>query len=168
MLTATVIRTRAPRFPIQTPIYYRDRSDQDRIEGMTLNISRSGVLFQCATELERRRSLQVRILFPGELTGESPARMICTATVLRKQPELSAVAVSIGNCRFQQACIKAGTVGVRQKALSSDAARVENAAVAEARTFQATYHHLLIAADRRHAGRRVGARIRGLTCEEAA
>ena len=56
---------------------------------------------------------------------------------------------------------------MRQKALSSDAARVQNAAVAEGQTFQSTYQ-LLSVPERGHAGRDVGGRIRRLTCEEAA
>jgi hypothetical protein len=65
---------------------------------------------------------------------------------------------------YQEGC---NEPGVCPKGASGCAVPVYNASRIEAQTFQSTYH-LLSAADRGHAGRRVGARIRRLTCEEAA
>ncbi len=102
MIAPAAYRTRPPRFPIRAPIYYRGRWEPDWTEGTTLNISRGGVLFQSPTELEPQCVVQVRILFPAELTGAAAANMVGTATILRMEPERSAVAASLVNCRFVQ------------------------------------------------------------------
>jgi hypothetical protein len=103
MLTDSTYKTRAPRFPIKAPVYYRDDCDRGWNEGTTINISRCGVLFQSPTELEPQQVVQMRILFPAELTGGAPTNVVCKATILRKEPKLSAVAASLANCRFLQA-----------------------------------------------------------------
>ena len=93
-------QSRAQRFPIQAPILYRQVCEEEWTEGTTLNISRGGVLFQNPTVLEPQQVLQVCILFPPELTGGAPAKMTCKATVLREEPERSAVAASMANCKL--------------------------------------------------------------------
>jgi hypothetical protein len=98
-----VPRSRPPRFPIQAPIYFRNGCDKEWTESTTLNISRGGVLFQSSLDIEPKQVLQVRILFPSELTGGAPAKMLCKATVLRKEPKRSAVAASIAHCKFLRA-----------------------------------------------------------------
>ena len=96
---------RAPRFPIQTPVYYRVNGGQGWQQGMTVNISRTGMLFQGESDLEPNTTFVARILFPAELTGTSPTCVLCRATIARTESDESAdgrttVAAAISHCRF--------------------------------------------------------------------
>ena len=96
---------RAERFPIRTPLRYRESGQAAWSEGTTVNISRSGVLFSSQKEIKPRTLLELRILFPEDVVGEKPANVICWGPVVRteppkyndRQPEL---AVSILRYRF--------------------------------------------------------------------
>ena len=79
---------RARRFPIEAPLRYRESGGSAWIEGTTVNISRSGVLFWAATDLEARTLLEMQIRFPTEITGGLPANVVCWGPVVRsEQPE---------------------------------------------------------------------------------
>jgi hypothetical protein len=96
---------RAERFPIRTPLRYRESGQAVWSEGTTVNISRSGVLFSSEKEIKPKTLLELRILFSEDVVGEKPANVICWGPVVRteppkyhdRQPEL---AVSILRYRF--------------------------------------------------------------------
>ena len=72
---------RAPRFPLTLPIRCRRAGDDDWIEGVTINISRSGVLFRASEPLDVDTRIDIRIVL-----GESPARtgeLRCDGHVVR-------------------------------------------------------------------------------------
>jgi hypothetical protein len=101
----TNYQSRAERFPIRTPLRYRASGESDWSEGTTLNISRSGVFFRAEKEVDLKTVLEMRILFPEEIIGESPANVLCWGPVVRTEaPEsphgLPAVAVAIVRYRF--------------------------------------------------------------------
>jgi hypothetical protein len=101
----TNYQPRAERFPIRTPLRYRASGESDWCEGTTLNISRSGVFFRAEKEVDLKTVLEMRILFPAEIIGESPANVLCWGPVVRTvAPEspngLPAVAVAIVRYRF--------------------------------------------------------------------
>ena len=75
---------RAQRFRIQTLVYYRESGKTAWEEGTTLNISRTGILFQTNTDLPLQTTIQIRITFPHEITGEAPADIICWGPIVRK------------------------------------------------------------------------------------
>jgi hypothetical protein len=76
---------RAQRFPISAPILYRERGESQWSEGTTVNISRSGILFRSARDLQLRSMLEMMILFPGEITGGAAADVICWGPVVRSE-----------------------------------------------------------------------------------
>jgi hypothetical protein len=92
---------RAQRFPIETPMRYRQGGQMAWSEGATVNISRSGVLFRAEQEIEPKTMLEMRITFPSEITGSVPANIGCWGPVIRKasinppetQPVLAAAIV---------------------------------------------------------------------------
>ncbi len=97
---------RAPRFPIEARMQYREGGETAWHEGTTVNISRSGVLFRADHVLDLRRVLEMRIAFPPELTGASETGVICWGPIVRHHPMLSAdecpaMAASIFHYRFQ-------------------------------------------------------------------
>jgi hypothetical protein len=74
---------RAHRFPISAPILYRERGESEWNEGTTVNISRSGILFRSSRDLQLKSMLEMRILFPAEITGGAEADVICWGPVVR-------------------------------------------------------------------------------------
>ena len=87
-------KTRAQRFPIEAPVRYRAGGDVAWGEGATVNISRSGVLFRAEKEIEPKTMLEMRIVFPSEITGNGPANILCwgrssakNASTLRAPPQ---------------------------------------------------------------------------------
>ncbi len=99
---------RAPRFPIEARMQYREGGETAWHEGTTINISRSGVLFRAARTLEPRKVLEMRIDFPPEYTGEAETSVVCWGPVVRSQPfpecdGQSTMAASIFHYRFHHA-----------------------------------------------------------------
>jgi PilZ domain len=60
---------RARRFPLTLPIRCRRAGDEGWIEGVTINISKSGVLFRTSEPLDVDTQIEMRIVL-----RESPAR----------------------------------------------------------------------------------------------
>ncbi len=95
---------RARRFPIQTPLQYRASGSTGWSAGTTLNISRSGVLFRAAGEIELATMLEMRIVFPAEITRAAPANVVCLGRVVRSEHagDLVSVAAAIVKYHFQR------------------------------------------------------------------
>ncbi len=79
-------KVRPPRFPIQTPLQYRQNGELEWLGGVTINISRSGVLFRADKTVATDAVLEMQIVFPAEVTGEIPARVFCSGPVVRTAP----------------------------------------------------------------------------------
>ena len=72
---------RAPRFPLTLPIRCRRAGDGGWIEGVTINISSSGVLFRTSEPLDVDTPVEMQIVL-----GESPARageLRCNGHIVR-------------------------------------------------------------------------------------
>jgi len=80
------MKSRAPRFPIQTPLHYRESGRQGWSDGTTVNISFTGVLFRAAKPLDPKTMIEMRILIPAEITGKGPANVVCWGPVVRTVP----------------------------------------------------------------------------------
>jgi hypothetical protein len=88
-----VANWRAERFPIRTELDYRTSSDGSWRRGLTLNISRSGVLFEAENEVEPKTMIEMRIVFPPEITGSVPANVVCWGPIVRAQGVALAAAI---------------------------------------------------------------------------
>jgi hypothetical protein len=75
--------TRAKRFAIQIPIYYRKPHASRWFEGRTKNISYSGVLFRAACFLQPKTTLELRFELPAVILGEAPGEVFCRGAVVR-------------------------------------------------------------------------------------
>ncbi len=98
-------RVRPTRFPIQTPLQYRQDGESEWHGGMTINISRSGVLFRADKSITPDVVLEMQIVFPAEATGELSARVFCWGPVVRTVSPDSldnrpALAAAISRYRF--------------------------------------------------------------------
>ena len=78
-------KPRAQRFPIETPVRYRASGAVVWTEGVTLNISRSGVLFRAEKEIASMAMLEIRIVFPSKITGNGPVSILCCGRVVRNE-----------------------------------------------------------------------------------
>lgn len=91
--------SRARRYEIGTLIRYRVRGEREWHEGVTENISISGVLIRANEPLDPQTAIEMRFLLPIELDGESAAEVFCRGLVIRSS-----------KCRFP-----AGTVTIATK-----------------------------------------------------
>jgi hypothetical protein len=96
---------RAPRFSIEIPFYFRRRSERSWREGMTDNISRSGVLFRTTDMLEENTLVDMQFALPLEVSGQPGALVACRGQIVRTVPPVSpdalpALAATISRYRF--------------------------------------------------------------------
>ena len=74
-------KARAQRFPIKLSLRYREGDTSSWHQGLTVNISRTGVLFQTDQDLLLHAPLEMQISFPEH----SKAILACRGPVVRKQ-----------------------------------------------------------------------------------
>ena len=103
-----LFKPRAERFPIHAPMRYRQQGESEWSDGTTINISRSGVLFRADKELNPATMLEMRIVFPPEITGECASNIICWGPLVRTEaasPQRAnpAMAASILRYRLKRA-----------------------------------------------------------------
>ncbi len=74
---------RARRYEIGTAIRFRVRGEREWHEGLTENISVSGLLIRSARALDPRTAIEMRFFLPVELDGECAAEVFCRGFVIR-------------------------------------------------------------------------------------
>ena len=72
---------RAQRFPIELHLRYREGDTSSWHQGLTVNISRTGILFQTEQALSLKAPLEMQISFPEHLS----VILACRGPVVRKQ-----------------------------------------------------------------------------------
>ena len=97
--------TRAKRFAIHIPIRYRKPHTSKWFEGMTENVSYSGVLFRAESPLLPETTVEMRIELPVAVLGEVPGEIVCRGAVVRIEESPisgipSALAVAIRGYRM--------------------------------------------------------------------
>jgi hypothetical protein len=74
---------RARRYEIGTAIRYRVRGERAWHDGVTENISISGVLMRSFRPLDPKTAVEMRFVLPVELDGERAAEVFCRGFVIR-------------------------------------------------------------------------------------
>ncbi len=74
---------RAQRFQLNLPLKYRQIGKNDWRDGITENISRSGLLFQAEESLEPTVQVEINLVLPPEIAGLSAAEVVCRGEVVR-------------------------------------------------------------------------------------
>ena len=97
---SAALTPRAQRFPVQTHVWYRASGNYVWSPGEAVNISRSGILLRTRKEIRPRTLLEMRLVFPSELTEGAPVDVICWGAVVRK--EESSLAASILHYHFKR------------------------------------------------------------------
>lgn len=72
---------RAVRFPMILPVRYRPQGDADWSYGMTIDISRSGVLFRAAHVLDLQAPVEIEVILPGDI--DASTRVVSRGVVKR-------------------------------------------------------------------------------------
>jgi hypothetical protein len=96
---------RAPRFAIEVPFYFRRRGEGSWRQGMTDNISRSGVLFRSRELLNEQTPIDMHFELPLQVSGRPGAVVACRGFVVRavdpESPDAPcAMAATISRYRF--------------------------------------------------------------------
>jgi hypothetical protein len=81
--------SRAERFSLQRPIRYRQINATDWLEGKTINISRTGILFEAKDVFDPNMQLDIRVDFPLN------AILTCRGTVVRSECSESRIALAV-------------------------------------------------------------------------
>jgi hypothetical protein len=66
-------------------VQFRIAGSDEWIEGVTENISRSGLLFRSSSPVEAGSSIELILEMPQELTGDDDARVVCQGSLLRAE-----------------------------------------------------------------------------------
>jgi PilZ domain len=111
---------RERRLRHQVPVLYRVPGSEEWLEGVTENISRSGLLFRASNPLEVGSAIELAFEMPHEVTGDNDARVICEGSLVRvetaatrdKKHSAFLMACAIKQYRFAAASDKA--IVVRQ------------------------------------------------------
>lgn len=74
---------RAQRFPIHIPIFYRGQGRKEWRNGITLNISKSGVLFLAEEALRPSTVVRIKMQLPAAIRGQAPGEILCDGRVIR-------------------------------------------------------------------------------------
>lgn len=72
---------RATRFPMILPLRYRSQGETGWSYGMTIDISRTGVLFRAECALDAQAPVEIEVTLPGDF--EATARVVSRAIVTR-------------------------------------------------------------------------------------
>lgn len=96
---------RAPRFTIEIPFFFRKRGEGSWRQGMTDNISRSGVLFRTSEPLESSTPIEMHFALPLKVPAYSGAVVACRGLIVRTVPAdspdaLPGFAATISRYRF--------------------------------------------------------------------
>ncbi len=69
---------RAERFPLTVPVYFRKTGASHWLDGTTVNISRTGILFKADEIFLEDSLLDIRVEFPSDSTLECQGSVVRT------------------------------------------------------------------------------------------
>ncbi|MFB3921786.1 MAG: PilZ domain-containing protein [Terriglobia bacterium] len=103
-MTIPEVGFRASRFPVELPLRYRPLGELGWVEGRTINVSRSGVLFAVDELLPEETPIELAFDLPPEMGGGPGEGVTCRGQVVRtilppSTDDPPAVAVSIAGFR---------------------------------------------------------------------
>jgi hypothetical protein len=76
-------QSRAPRYSMPIAILYRTPGDPTWLESRTENISKSGVLFRTAREIESNTPVELMMEIPPFITASVAGPAICRGRIVR-------------------------------------------------------------------------------------
>ena len=82
-MTIPEVGFRASRFPVELPLRYRLFGDLGWTDGKTVNISRSGVLFEVDEPMSADTPIELAFDLPIEMGGGPGAEVTCRGQIVR-------------------------------------------------------------------------------------
>jgi PAS domain S-box-containing protein len=76
---------RARRYNLHLPLRYRQLGEKSWRPGTTENISRSGLLFHAAEQLQPNVQLEINLVLPVEIAGLAATEVVCRGEVVRSE-----------------------------------------------------------------------------------
>ena len=74
---------RATRFALKLPVRYRPVVDARWLEGLTENISRSGVLFRAEELVDLDTPIEFRVELPADAADGAQSEVLCSGRIVR-------------------------------------------------------------------------------------
>jgi hypothetical protein len=74
---------RASRYPVTITVRYRPLGEIGWCESKTINISRSGILFEASEPVDPETSLELNFDLPSEIGGSGEGEVTCRGLVVR-------------------------------------------------------------------------------------
>ena len=75
--------SRAQRFTVRKPIFYRPTGGAQFQLGVLLDVSKSGVLLECQSQIYRGQQLEMLFEMPSEITGQANRTVLSEGVVAR-------------------------------------------------------------------------------------
>ncbi len=82
-MTIQEVGFRASRFPVELPLRYRPFGELGWTEGKTINVSRSGILFEVDELLAAETPIELAFDLPVEMGGGPGAEVACRGQIVR-------------------------------------------------------------------------------------
>jgi hypothetical protein len=106
--------SRAKRFALRFPVYFREPDSPTWMEGTTENISYTGVLFHSPSPLALECTLELRLQITVAAEGRDPAEIRGKGVVVRAEPRAVSdtpvtLAVAMKDCRIVRRPSVSGT-----------------------------------------------------------
>ena len=96
---------RARRLQLELPVLLKSNAGLQQSLGMTVNISRSGVLFRTEQPIEVGHKLSLQIILHSKSSSHLPVTIDCAVTVVRVESDAAHPLVSIVAAQFQEALL---------------------------------------------------------------
>lgn len=80
--------SRARRFALRFPVYFRELDSSTWFEGTTENISYTGLLFLSPSPVAPATTLELRLQLVAGTKGKGPAEIRCKGTVVRLEQRI--------------------------------------------------------------------------------
>ena len=90
----TIERRRSERFPLELAAHYQcvmRKAASESGDGVTVNISSTGVLFTSDQNLQNGRRIELSINWPAKLDQKVPLKLIVLGRIVRTEPGRAAV-----------------------------------------------------------------------------
>jgi hypothetical protein len=100
---------RSRRFDIELSLRYREKGAVNWLDGKSVNISTSGVLFRSGSFLPPETALEIALTLPVAIPGERAAEILCQGRVIRnvnEGPSSPALAAAFQHYRIARLAVR--------------------------------------------------------------
>lgn len=78
-----ILQSRAPRYAVPIPVLYRATGETTWVEGLTENISESGVLVRSDRAMEPETAVEMLLAIPEHVAAPFAGTLFCRGSIVR-------------------------------------------------------------------------------------